>query len=77
MASILPKPPEPLYASVKKKLIYFVNDQAKEFFYSTDEKQDMPEPWTCFVARDQDKNQIAQLWPKYKQIYNPKKEFQG
>lgn len=74
---MLPKPPEPLFASIKKKLIYFVNDQSKEFFYSTDEKQDMPEPWTCFVARDQDKNQIAQLWPKYKQIYNPNKNLQG
>lgn len=77
MASILSKPPEPLYSSVKKKLIYFVNDQTKEFFYSIDDKQGMPEPWTCFVARDQDKNQIAQLWPKYKQIYNPNKNLQG
>lgn len=77
MASILPKPPEPLFSSIKKRLIYFVNDQTKEFFYSTNEKQEVVEPWTCFIARDQDKNQIAQLWPKYKMIYNPKKEFQG
>lgn len=77
MTAILPKPPEPLISSIKKRLIYFVNDQSKEFFYSTNEKQDMPELWTCFVARDQDKNEIAQLWSTYKQIYNPKKEFQG